>query len=164
MKFNTSIVKYWPWWRHGGYRWGCFWLSTMTSFINNHSATAPYLDMAAPHIGWYGRLLSLLHGPASATLFNMEVLVFPNITLPVLLTVAIEASHGIRYRTVVSSVKVREECEKELEKNARNYRNSWPMGTISFNLQFDGSMVTRPVGNAYGESSLIKGILEHGGN
>jgi len=54
--------------------------------------------------------------------------------------------------------------QKLLEKKVRNYRNSWPMGTILFNLQFHGSMVTRPVSNAYGESPSIKGALEHGGN
>jgi len=36
-----------------------FWLSDMASFVKDGDATAPYSDMAVPHVGWYGGFLAL---------------------------------------------------------------------------------------------------------
>jgi len=42
---------------------GGFWLFAMAKFLKDGSTTAPYSDMAAPHVGQYGRILALRRLP-----------------------------------------------------------------------------------------------------
>lgn len=55
VKYWPCIVKYWPW----KISVAGFWLSDMASFVKDGDATAPYSDMEAPHVGWYGGFLAL---------------------------------------------------------------------------------------------------------